>query len=172
LHAIDEPPTRTAARIHALPHVCAAQHTDRNEATRCWLWRCEAWLLADCWHFWTSTPQRHRPARLATGTCTCGAVLYADNYGSSVERAALSIANGRAPAGGHGPIGPWSSCRSSRPSRGRRHHRSGTSRTDGDNQACRPRDFAYLWVVEHGGAGSGSRPCETTACSAAVPLQG
>ena len=63
----------------------------------------------------------------------------------------LSIANGRAPAGGHGPIGPWSSCRSSRPSRGRRHHRSGTSRTDGDNQACRPRDFAYLWVVEHGG---------------------
>jgi hypothetical protein len=84
----------------------------------------------------------------------------------------LSIANGRAPAGGHGPIGPWSSCRSSRPSRGRRHHRSGTSRTDGDNQACRPRDFAYLWVVEHGGAGSGSRPCGTTACSAAVPLQG
>ena len=55
----------------------------------------------------------------------------------------LSIANGRAPAGGHGPIGPWSSCRSSRPSRGRRHHRSGTSRTDGDNQARRPRDLAY-----------------------------
>jgi hypothetical protein len=80
----------------------------------------------------------------------------------------LSIANGRAPAGGHGPIGPWSSCRSSRPSRGRRHRRSGTSRTDGDTQACRPRDFAYLWVVEHGGAGSGSRPCETTACSAAA----
>lgn len=80
----------------------------------------------------------------------------------------LSIANGRAPAGGHGPIGPWSSCRSSRPSRGRRHRRSGTSRTDGDNQARRPRDLAYLWVVEHGGAGSGSRPCETAACSAAA----
>ena len=83
-----------------------------------------------------------------------------------------SIANGRAPAGGHGPIGAWSSCRSSRPSRGRRHRRRGTSRTDGDNQACRPRDFAYLWVVEHGGAGFGSRPCETAACSAAAGCRG
>ena len=60
------------------------------------------------------------------------------------EHAPLSIANGRAPAGGRGPIGPWSSCRSSRPSRGRRHRRRGTSRTDGDTQARRPRDLASL----------------------------
>jgi hypothetical protein len=58
-----------------------------NEATRCWLWRGEAWLLADCWQFWTQTPQ-YRPVGLAMGTRTCGAVLSSDDYGSSVERTA------------------------------------------------------------------------------------
>ena len=66
----------------------------------------------------------------------------------------LSIAKDWAPAGGHGPIGPWSSCRSSRPSRDRRHRRSGTSRTDGD-KARRPRDLAYLWYWSMAGRGPG-----------------
>src|SRR5829696_6112437 len=52
LHAIDEPAARTATRIHAFPHISTAQHTDRNEATRCSLWRREAWLLANCWQVW------------------------------------------------------------------------------------------------------------------------
>jgi len=60
-------------------------------------------------------------------------------------RAAASRGSPAAPAGARGPIGPWSSCKSSGPSRGRRHRRRGTSRTDGDTQARRPRDLAYLW---------------------------
>jgi hypothetical protein len=56
LHAIDEPAARPSTRIHVLPHISAAHHTDGIEATRCWLWRREAWLLADCWQFWTQTP--------------------------------------------------------------------------------------------------------------------
>jgi len=82
---IDEPVARTSARIHVLPHISAAQHTDRNQATRCWLWRCEAWLLAVL----TQTPQRHRPIGLARGTRSAGAVLCSDDdFGSSVERTA------------------------------------------------------------------------------------
>ena len=47
--AIDEPVTHDSARIRLLPTVSAGQHTDSIEATRHNLWRCEAWLLADCW---------------------------------------------------------------------------------------------------------------------------
>jgi hypothetical protein len=111
-----------------------------------------------------STPPRQPPGRPHRPSPGLPSIA----RGVTRARAAASRGWPAAPAGARGPIEPRSSCRSSRPSRGRRHRRRGTSRTDGDTQARRPRDLAYLWVVEHGGAGSRSRPCETTACSAAA----
>jgi hypothetical protein len=71
LHAIDEPAARTAARIYELPRISAAQHADCNEATRCWLWQCEDWLLADCWQ--ASSNDQHPPG--IGSHSTAGALL-------------------------------------------------------------------------------------------------
>jgi len=69
LHAIDEPADRASVRSYSLLSVSAGQHTDGIEATRCRLWRREAWLLADCWRsrlLWTLHPAMSATARMPT----------------------------------------------------------------------------------------------------------
>ena len=80
---IDEPAARASARTHSSPSVRAGRHMDGVEATRCSLWRREAWLLADCWQVSIQTSQHHRPGRLAKSTPTCTALLSGASAGSN-----------------------------------------------------------------------------------------
>jgi hypothetical protein len=98
-----------------------------------------------------STPPRQPPGRPHRPSPGLPSIA----RGVTRARAAASRGWPAAPAGAHGPIEPRSSCKSSRPSRGRRHRRRGTSRTDGDTQARRPRDLAYLWHSSMAGQGPG-----------------
>jgi hypothetical protein len=98
-----------------------------------------------------STPPRQPPGRPHRPSPGLPSIA----RGVTRARAAASRGWPAAPAGARGPIEPRSSCKSSRPSRGRRHRRRGTSRTDGDTQARRPRDLAYLWHSSMAGQGPG-----------------
>ena len=66
LHAIDEAATHASTRIHSLPTVRAGEQADGIEATWCNVWRCKAWLLANCWQVWESNacaPRGFEPNR-------------------------------------------------------------------------------------------------------------
>ena len=103
LHAIDEPAARTATRIHALPHISTAQHTDRNEATRCSVWRCEALLLADCWQVEAYALSVIGSVGVCRASSTSGALLSSDDLGSSVEQRRSVIRYGKCMCGCRAP---------------------------------------------------------------------